>query len=282
MTDYVIVANGQFLIREVLEEIARDKIIIALDGAANKLRRIHIRPHIILGDFDSITPESQAHWGIQQTFHEMTEQSLPYPGNHGVLIVPAKDQENTDLVKAIRYCDQQQATRIAIVCAAGGRDDHYEGVKMALRSEYKKNRPIIVHTEQQALCFARDEVITITGQVGDHCGVIATHTGQCWSDGLVYECSGHSDSICNLLKRSTATLTIKGDALVIMPTQLKMQRDFLAKSETERLKIQLRDAGSSYKAGHSLFKYGLFAIGAIGAAVLVGVTATYNATPQLK
>ena len=55
MPDYAIIANGNFLVEEILVEAVKGKIIIALDGAADKLARLGLNPHLILGDFDSIS-----------------------------------------------------------------------------------------------------------------------------------------------------------------------------------------------------------------------------------
>lgn len=224
MCNYVIIANGPFLDRKIIEEAIQNKKIVALDGAANKLQTLHITPDVILGDFDSVNEKTQQYWGIKQAFDQITEQSHPYVGNHQVLIVPAKNQIETDLVKAIHYCDQQHAQSITIICATGGREDHHEGTKMALRTEYKANRPICVHTTHQTLRYAFNESLTLQGQPGDYCGVIGTHTGQCTSEGLKYECDSHDFSICNQLIGYAATVHIKGQALVIMPPQLKAQR----------------------------------------------------------
>ena len=241
MKEYLIVANGDFLVREIILEAMQGKIIIALDGAANKLRRIGIAPHVILGDFDSIDAETQAYWGILQTSTDMVDVSMPYVGSNGVIIVPTKDQGYTDLEKAIAYCDLEGAECITIICATGGREDHHEGVKMALRAQYKVSRPIILHTEQQSLRYACDETIALVGKVGDYCGIIATRTGTCTSLGLKYECSGHSESICNSLHAEVAVITVKGSALLIMPPLLASQRAYMEKSEAERLRMQLRD-----------------------------------------
>ena len=242
MTDYVIIANGPFLVKEIIDEAIQDKIILALDGAANKLKALHIHPHIILGDFDSVDKDTQKYWGITQTFNEITMDSIPYSGNYDVLVVPAMDQNETDLVKAIRYCDQQSATSITIVCATAGREDHHEGTKMALKSEYKPNRSMIVHTESQSLRYAKNESVVIMGEPRDHCGVVATHIGCCTSEGLEYECNQHDASICNRLVSSSAILHINGMALLIMPPQLSSQREFMKKSATARLERLLRDA----------------------------------------
>ena len=272
MNDYVIVANGGFLVRAIIFEATLNKTIIALDGAANKLKRIDIKPDIILGDFDSIDAETQAYWGIQRTFNDITKDDEPYLGHHGVTIVPAKDQDDTDLVKAIRYCDKQGALSITILCAMGKREDHSEGVKMALRTEYRRDRVITLHTEQQSLRCAQDETIIITGEPGDQCGFIATHTGSFCSEGLMYECVEHSESICNLLRSTHASICVKGFGLLIMPPELPSQRAYMCKTEEEQLELQLRDAKPK-RSTEQLAMFGLFAAGVVG---VVAMAASSN------
>ena len=101
---------------------------------------------------------------------------------------------------------------------------------------------MLVHTAEQSLRVAKDESIVIMGEAGDYCGIIATNTGYCTSQGLEYECDQHESSICNRLLSFSATLHIEGMALIIMPSQLTSQREFMKKSEVMRLELLLRDA----------------------------------------
>jgi thiamine pyrophosphokinase len=244
--NYVIIANGPFLVREIILEVIQNRKIVALDGAADKLANLKINPSIILGDFDSIKPDNI--WGIVKTFRDIDEESPPYPGTNGTTIVPAKDQNLTDLVKAIRYCDAHGAKSIHILCATGGRRlDHHESATRCLRSEYKPNRNIFLHSEQQTLRFARDETVTFSGKIKDKCGIVAFPAGRFSSSGLTYgdNCLlefGISESVCNSLKSETATVTIEGEALLLMPPFFDSQRTFSQKNEIERLEDQLRDA----------------------------------------
>ena len=219
LKDYLIIANGPFLDKNIIQESLKNKIIVALDGAVNQLQKYKIKPQIILGDFDSINTASKQYWGIV----DYSTQDV-YLGQHNVLIVKALDQNKTDLIKAINYCDANGAQSISIICATGGREDHTEGTKLALRSEYHQKRPIIVHTAYQSLRYARDETIQIHGAHNDYCGFIGINGGHGTSNGLKYECIKHSESICNQLIHLTATLTITGDALIILPPQLKSQK----------------------------------------------------------
>ncbi|HVT62417.1 MAG TPA: thiamine pyrophosphokinase [Legionellaceae bacterium] len=236
MNSFIIVANGPFLDPDIIQEAIQNKVIIALDGAADKLLAIHILPNIILGDFDSIHPQTQSYWGITQTFKQMSEKAQPYMGHHQVLIVPAKDQSHTDLVKAIHYCDQQHASDISIICATGGREDHHEASKLALQSEYRVDRPIILHGEQQTLRWAENETVAFYGDIGDHCGFVAQGTGVGFSEGLIYACHHTPISLCNRLSHTKAQLTIQGAALLILPPQLTAQRKRMQIMEKQWLK----------------------------------------------
>lgn len=248
MSDYIIIANGSFLVREIILEAIQNKIIIALDGAADKLARIGIKPDVILGDFDSATESRKNFWGIREHFDSIDETSCEYIANFGVKIVPAKNQDLTDLMKAINYCDKHHATSITIICATGGRLDHDEGTRRTLRTHYNKQRPITLHTEQQTIRFVHDEKIVMSGLPGDKCGIIAYPHGSFSSSGLLYDAQnyplefGHSESICNSLTTNEAVITVNGEALAIMPPQLQSQRSYMMKSEIERLQLQLRDA----------------------------------------
>ena len=224
MTSFAIIANGPFLAEQILVEAIQGRQIIALDGAANKLLDLGIHPHVILGDFDSIEPKTQSYWGIRQTYQTLSEDSAAYIGHHNVLIVPAKNQMLTDLVKGIRYCDQHQAENINILCATGGRDDHHEANKFALQTEYRKQRLILMHSAQQTLRWAENEVVIIDGEIGDYCGFIAQGDGYGVSTGLQYPCQQVDKSLCNRLSAPSATLSICGAALIIMPPQLPAHR----------------------------------------------------------
>lgn len=248
MSDFIIIANGNFLVKEIILAASANKTIIALDGAVNKLLPLGIIPHIILGDFDSITETAQKHFGVQKTFASLKDTDNAYPGQQETTIVPAKNQLLTDLTKAIHFADQQGATSITLVCATGGRSDHHESATRSLRAEYKSTRPIVLHTEQQTLRFAKDETVVLHGERGDNCGILAFPHGFVTSQGLEYEADqfelqlGFSENTCNALSAGSATLIIKGEALLVMPPQLPAQREFMQKNEADRLALLLRDA----------------------------------------
>lgn len=228
MKKYLIVANGPFLSADIIKELADGATIIALDGASDKLAKLGIMPHIILGDFDSV--ELNNVWGAHR-FDKIDDHTPPYAGNFGVTIVPAKNQDKTDLVKAINYCDENKATHIAVVCATGNRMDHTLGNIRMLRAEYKKERALEIFTETQMLTYAKDETVTMIGEQGDYCGIMSFPEASFKSEGLMwggetdYQLKfGYSDSTCNLIDKSPAKITITGEALLIHPGSLAAQK----------------------------------------------------------
>lgn len=218
---YLIIANASSLNKNHLEHAKEGRLTIALDGAADKMKSFGIIPDIILGDFDSI--QDHDYWGIKQTFTNIDVQSKPYRGRHNVLIVPAKNQDLTDLEKAIIYCDQDQVTSILIINATDERMDHTLYNTRLLRKYHKDDRPLMIRTPTATLEYIKDGITEITGFPGDTCAIMAFPYGYFTSRGLTYDVTnyplefGRSESVCNSLKEKTATIEITGEALVIHP-----------------------------------------------------------------
>jgi thiamine pyrophosphokinase len=225
MSHFLIIGNGDFLPKSIILKAAIGKTIIALDGAINKLSKINIKPHIVLGDFDSIKEGKIIdRWGIKSICQN--PEFLDNKKHDEIEIVFEKNQNITDFVKAIRYCDKQEAKSITSLCVTGGRIDHHEGALRALRTEYKKDRVILIHTAKQTLQYLRDEEINFEGKKGDKCGILAFPKGSFSSSGLCWNGDnyplefGYSESICNYLVSTSVKITVAGEALVVMPQQL--------------------------------------------------------------
>jgi thiamine pyrophosphokinase len=88
--------------------VASSDYLIGVDGGARHLRRLGLRPHVITGDFDSLSlPEREAF------------------AAEGVRILPTPDQDYTDLDKAITVAVDELGARVLRVFAATvGRLDH--------------------------------------------------------------------------------------------------------------------------------------------------------------
>lgn len=95
-----IVGAGDFTMRGLLP--GRGDALIAADGGFDSLREFGIRPHLVLGDMDSITALPK---GVAR---------LRFP--------PKKDL--TDMALALRYAKARGYRRFKLYGATGGRLDH--------------------------------------------------------------------------------------------------------------------------------------------------------------
>ena len=218
---WVIVANGSEIDATELKKSLQDRRVIALDGAADRFKELQMHPDVILGDFDSI--QDPAYWGIVKTFSAIDESSLSYMGQSSVVIVPAKDQDRTDLEKAILHCDQSKADSILIVQAMGGRMDHSLGNLGLLRKYHRLYRPIVIETSQEQIFYLHDQRAIVHGGAGGVCAIMGYPHAEMTTQGLAYNGNSYSlelgfqESVCNQLIAEEAHILIEGEALVILP-----------------------------------------------------------------
>ncbi|MFA6916525.1 MAG: thiamine diphosphokinase [Parachlamydiales bacterium] len=196
-----------------------NKKLLVLDGAANHFMGGTLFPNVILGDFDSIL--NAEYWGIQNQFDSIDNCTKPYPGYFGVLIVPAKNQDFTDLEKGIHFCDSSLADSIVILNATGGRLDHTLGNIGFLKKYYRPDRKITLVTRTECVEYVKDATVMLTGPVGSVCAILGYPEAKMTTTGLTYNGQnyplsiGLQESICNTLAEPTATINIQGEALVI-------------------------------------------------------------------
>jgi thiamine pyrophosphokinase len=206
MSNFLIIADGSSIKNDKLLSLSKDKIIIVLDGAANKLININIVPHFIVGDFDQISQETKN-----------------YYQEKGVNILHLQDQNFTDLEKAIIFCESYNPNSIFITNALGKRTDHMLGNISCLKKFYKSNRPIYIISNKEKISFVKDQEIIITGEIKDIVAILGFPECSVLSDGLEYDMNnyqltlGGNNSICNSLNKNKAIINIKGEAIIIQP-----------------------------------------------------------------
>lgn len=268
---YFLVANGFLLPSSIIREIAQESIIVALDGAANKLAGIGIKPNIIIGDFDSIEEDREvAHlWGIKKESGENVKESQsifdePYLGNFGVMIVPAKNQNYTDLQKALKFIkyhvhdyDYPRSSSIHIASSPGLRMDHELANVFTLKQEYEPNVPIYLHGEYQSLEYVANATTIMKGQPGDYCGIFGMpnasmsilNAGLEYGGVDSYPLSLIQHSSSNRMLLENASVQIEGEALIAHPPMFTAQRNFFHKNRQEQLLELLQDANRKLYMG---------------------------------
>jgi thiamine pyrophosphokinase len=105
----LIIANGETPEAELVQTLLDGgRLIICADGGANAARLLGIRPDVIVGDLDSVHPDTLTHF-------------------RGVAIHEDRDENATDLEKAVVWAIEQACEEIVIVGALGRRLDHTVG-----------------------------------------------------------------------------------------------------------------------------------------------------------
>lgn len=108
MSKVIILADGEFPRHpQLLAMLSRAECIVCCDGAADKLLAFGREPEWIVGDLDSVSPETKARF---------PERSVKF-----------FEQETNDLAKSFRFCLERNWQVTAILGAAGMREDHLLG-----------------------------------------------------------------------------------------------------------------------------------------------------------
>lgn len=105
----LIIANGHPPGRALARRSAAGAdLVICADGGANHALRLGIRPDAIVGDLDSMTRATARKF-------------------RGVPTIRIREQESTDLEKAVRYALRRGCREIDVLGATGRRIDHTAG-----------------------------------------------------------------------------------------------------------------------------------------------------------
>jgi len=101
-----IIANGEMPDENIVSKYLPDAdMIIAVDGGANICQKLDITPQFIVGDFDSITTKTRRFF-------------------KGVSFVELRDQNFSDLHKAISFALEHKPQKLKLFSTAGKRSDH--------------------------------------------------------------------------------------------------------------------------------------------------------------
>jgi len=105
----LIIANSILPAAAILEECCnRADVILCADGGANRARERGIVPDFIVGDLDSILPETRAAFAPAQFIHRPS-------------------QDATDLEKTLQFAVEQKIQQVLLLGVTGLRFDHQIG-----------------------------------------------------------------------------------------------------------------------------------------------------------
>ena len=152
----IIFANGEFRDPQRAGGLIRpDDLVIGADGGARHALSAGVTPQVVIGDFDSLSPEEEA--------------DLSKAGSRLLRFSPRKDE--TDLELALRHAAREGATEIVILAALGGRvDQTIANVLLLALPELEGLDVRIVEGAQEVFLIHGESLIK--GQPGDTVSLI--------------------------------------------------------------------------------------------------------------
>jgi thiamine pyrophosphokinase len=204
-----ILANADKRVLDVrtLEFIRSAECVVAVDGALDHAFRYGFKVKFVLGDLDSVSES-----GLERAYAESIE-VLHYP-----------EQEDTDFVKAIKYCERiLRAKRICCYNVLGGeRLDHTIENLRALKRLYSNECEKTIFTATEKILYLCDKRVEIIGPFGSNVAIISFDNASITSRGLEYDMTNYNikestrDSVCNKLAQPKAKIDVKGCVLCVV------------------------------------------------------------------
>ncbi|EKD77089.1 MAG: hypothetical protein ACD_42C00484G0004 [uncultured bacterium] len=206
MNDWLIIADGESLIKSAVQKIAQDKSIIVLDGALSQVLDYKITPLILIGDFDSID------LALLETIKK----------NKRITVIHDTNQNTTDLEKALNYLCDKQPNSVSICHATGKRLDHtLYNLRLLKRFHHQLNQLKII-TALETIYFFSDSIVYLSAQTKEPLALLAFPKATIHSTNLEYELThvtlefSVKESISNTILPGNAIINIQGDALLMI------------------------------------------------------------------
>lgn len=193
-------------------------MLIGCDGGTDKIYALGLKPHAVIGDFDSINtlPKkiknlSRNHFEKEILVNDITY--IKYPG----------DKDFLDLELAIDFAADRQLEEITLVNTNGDETDHVLGTMIIIAKRKYRHLDIQIISAGQKIYLAREKTV-FKGREGDKISLIPLYGNVKVesSSGLKYDPSKyrmslkHNIGISNELTNKKATLLLsKGCFLVI-------------------------------------------------------------------
>lgn len=206
MPNAVILANGTPPSHAILKDaLRRATLFVCADGGSDTARRFGEVPNAIVGDLDSISPESLTVFG-----------DIP--------IVPNKDTEHTDSEKALEWILAQGSfDEITLLGASAGRLDHVLG-HLSILHRYRGRVRIVIEDDHMRAWLASAGEERIDAPVG---GTVSFFAVGAPAEGVTtvnlrYPLVnrrielGAQDSISNVVDATPASIRIGSGALVVI------------------------------------------------------------------
>jgi len=207
----VIFANGTIADLEAIRHrIGSPDLVICADGGTRYACALGIRPDVVIGDIDSLSPDLRV---------ELESADIE------LLIFPTPKDE-TDLELALLYAVERGATQIAVFGARGGRVDHELGNLLLLAHPRLEGIDVHVISGAQDIVLVRREA-SFHGSPGDLLSLLPVggDAHGITTSGLQYSlceetlCFGPARGVSNVFTASEPTVRLRSGLLWAVHTR---------------------------------------------------------------
>jgi thiamine pyrophosphokinase len=207
----VIIANGDLdYSQDISGIILQADLIVCADGGARHLKAIDISPHVIIGDFDSASPEDRLF------FEEKKIKTISYPSR----------KNETDSELCVSWALLNNATDITLLGVTGTRLDHTLANIYLLKKLVMQHIPARIINKNNSIHMTIDH-IKLQGRPGDLLSIlpITEKVAGITLTGLEYPLAeatlemGSSMGISNVFKESKATVSVREGILMVIQSK---------------------------------------------------------------
>jgi len=150
--EVIIIANGSFNDLDFYRrQLKDDAYIICADGGARYALKLGIKPHLVIGDLDSIDSE------VYEALNESHTQFVKYPA----------EKDESDLELALLKALSLKPDQIIIWGALGKRTDHLFANLMLLTLPLKSGIKTKLVDENHEI-YVVDKELELSGNIGDY------------------------------------------------------------------------------------------------------------------
>ena len=203
----IIVASGNLFFSQKIKRLINEAdLIIAADGGATHLKKMNLFPDFIIGDMDSIHPDTLAF----------------FKNSHTAIIPHPSRKDSTDTALCIDFALEKGATDITLIGVTGHRLDHTLANIFLLRKLADKGIISRILDANNEIYLVTDH-LALTGNKGDLLSVIPLSdkiTGLTLK-GLEYPLEnasismGSSLGISNYFSQTNVTISIATGMLLV-------------------------------------------------------------------
>jgi thiamine pyrophosphokinase len=207
-------ANGRLeILPPILKEIRSSDIILAADGGTHHCEALGITPNVIIGDFDSLSPQAL------EKYEKSGTMLIRHP--------PKKDE--TDLELVLNYTSDQGIGDVYVIGALGARwDMTFANVLLAAHRRFYHSAIRFVDGHQELTILYGPGKIELSGKTGNSFSLIPLdgNASGITTQGLEYPLSGETlifgspRGVSNVIIDDVAWVSLdKGILLVCISSQ---------------------------------------------------------------